>query len=127
MNRAGESDVQNYLKKIRNSKFDSEIEADIINSIHVFDNDYATRNGFQFQEKSYLNVAYLAELLKKSQTIPAYDILYSSQTTSTQTMTYKHFEAYKNPFIYIADTQTKGRGKRIFIIDSNISFSRKKK
>jgi len=114
MNRAGESDVQNYLKKIRNSKFDSEIEAGIINSIHVFDNDYATRHGFQFQEKSYLNVAYLAELLKKSQTIPAYDILYSSSTTSTQTMTYKHFESYKNPLIYVADTQTRGRGNEFF-------------
>jgi len=112
MNNSARSEAQNYLKQIGAGKFDSEIEAEIIKSIQVFENENVSKQDFQFQEKSYLNVVYLAELLRKSETIPAYDVLYSSSTTSTQIMTYKYFEAYDNPFIYVADTQSKGRGRR---------------
>jgi len=104
----------NFLQNIKKTPMDSEEDFCVINSIEVIDKERVDMLASQLTEKSYINVQYIVDLLEKSKVELVYDILYSQSTTSTQTISYKYFEDYNNPFIYITDTQTRGRGKPSF-------------
>jgi len=103
---------KDFLQNLKRTPLGSEEESRIINSIKVCEKYNVNKLTSQLPEKTYINVQYLMDLLEKSKVGIVYDVLYSKSTFSTQTISYKHFEDFNNPLIYIADTQTHGRGRK---------------